>query len=130
MREEHAGTGVRGVDGDGAVHQRWPVQQQVPSMRRPEQFRHVCCVLRDKCATVGSGGINHDVGQEFVGLPRQLAAQGEGILFISSELEELLGMCDRILVMNQGEIITEFERSAFDKEQILRSAFREGSDPS
>ena len=34
-------------------------------------------------------------------------------------------MCDRILVMSRGEIVGEFARAAFDKEQILRAAFRE-----
>ena len=56
-----------------------------------------------------------------------LATQVSGILFISSELQELIGMCDRILVTNQGEIVGDFARSNFDEEQILRSAFREES---
>ena len=34
----------------------------------------------------------------------RLAADGAGILFISSEIEELIGMCDRIMVMSHGEI--------------------------
>jgi ABC-type sugar transport system ATPase subunit len=57
----------------------------------------------------------------------RLAAGGSGVLFISSELEELIAMCDRILVMNRGEIVGEFERSTFATEPILRSAFREAS---
>jgi ribose transport system ATP-binding protein len=54
-----------------------------------------------------------------------LAADGGGVLFISSEIEELLAMCDRILVMSKGEIVGSFARDGFDKEQILRAAFRE-----
>jgi ribose transport system ATP-binding protein len=34
-------------------------------------------------------------------------------------------MCDRILVMGQGEVLGSFERAQFDKEVILRAAFRE-----
>ena len=34
-------------------------------------------------------------------------------------------MCDRIMVMGQGEVLGSFERTDFDKEQILRTAFRE-----
>ena len=60
----------------------------------------------------------------------QLAAQGSGILIISSELEELIGMCDRILVMSRGEIFGEFTSAQFDKEHILRSAFRENNSAS
>ena len=45
---------------------------------------------------------------------------------ISSELEELMAMCDRILVMSRGEIVGEFARGAFSEEAILHAAFREG----
>jgi ribose transport system ATP-binding protein len=41
---------------------------------------------------------------------------------ISSEIEELIGMCDRILVMNHGEITGIHERDAFDSERILETA--------
>ena len=56
----------------------------------------------------------------------QLAAAGTGVLFISSEIEELTGMCDRILVMAHGEIRAEFDRDAFDREAILRTAMWHG----
>lgn len=68
-----------------------------------------------------------DVGAKFeiYTIMDQLAAGGSGILFISSELEELMGVCDRILVMSRGEIYGEFERNEFNAEAILRTAFRE-----
>ena len=62
---------------------------------------------------------------EIYSIVQQLAASGCGILFISSEIEEVMAMCDRILVMSQGEIVGEFARADFGKEQILRAAFRE-----
>jgi ribose transport system ATP-binding protein len=55
----------------------------------------------------------------------ELASKGTAVLFISSELEELMGVCDRMLIMGNGEIQAEFPRDAFDKERILRAAFRE-----
>lgn len=55
----------------------------------------------------------------------KLAAQGTGVLFISSEIEELIGICDRILVMSRGELMNRFERAEFTKEEILRAAFRQ-----
>jgi ribose transport system ATP-binding protein len=55
-----------------------------------------------------------------------LAEEGTAVLLISSELEELLGMCDRILVMRAGEILSVMERSAFDRERILESALAGG----
>jgi ribose transport system ATP-binding protein len=73
-------------------------------------------------------GIDVGAKYEIYSIINDLAAQDGGVLFISSELEELMAMCDRLLVMSRGEIVGEFERAAFDKEQILRSAFREGSE--
>jgi ribose transport system ATP-binding protein len=70
-----------------------------------------------------------DVGAKFeiYALADRLAAEGNGILFISSELDELLGMCDRIAVMSRGEIAGEMPRAEFDRERILGLAFREGA---
>jgi ribose transport system ATP-binding protein len=58
----------------------------------------------------------------------QIAAAGAAVLFISSEVEELIGMCDRIVVMGNGEILGNFDRPQFDKEAILRMAFRESGE--
>jgi ribose transport system ATP-binding protein len=71
-------------------------------------------------------GIDVGAKYEIYGIIDQLAAGGSGVLFISSELEELMGMCDRILVMSRGEMFGEFQRSEFSQEAILRAAFREG----
>jgi ribose transport system ATP-binding protein len=68
-----------------------------------------------------------DVGAKFeiYTIIGELASKGTAVLFISSELEELMGVCDRMLIMGNGEIQAEFPRDAFDKERILRAAFRE-----
>jgi ribose transport system ATP-binding protein len=68
-----------------------------------------------------------DVGAKFeiYTIIAQLAAEGAGVLFISSELDELMGVCDRILVMSNGEVQAVFAQGEFDKERILRAAFRE-----
>lgn len=65
-----------------------------------------------------------DVGAKFelYQLILQLADSGSGVLLISSEIEELIGLCDRILVMNRGEIRGEFSRAEFDRERILQAA--------
>ena len=51
-----------------------------------------------------------------------LAAQGVGILLISSELPEILGMCDRTLVMREGRLVGEFTRQEATEEKILACA--------
>ena len=53
---------------------------------------------------------------------REFAAQGTGIIMISSDLPELIGMCDRILVMHQGTIQGEVLRDDFSEELILSYA--------
>lgn len=53
-----------------------------------------------------------------------LAKEGSAILFISSEMEELIGVCDRILVMCAGEITGELQREDFNQEELLRLAIR------
>jgi ribose transport system ATP-binding protein len=67
-----------------------------------------------------------DVGAKFevYSIINDLAAQGAGILLISSELEELMGMCDRIVVMSKGEVQGDFGRSEFDRQAILHAAFK------
>ncbi|GAB4523454.1 MAG: sugar ABC transporter ATP-binding protein [Anaerolineae bacterium] len=72
-------------------------------------------------------GVDVGAKYEIYNLMNNLAGEGSGVLFISSELQELMGMCDRILVMAQGEICGEFTRRPFDEEDILRAAFREGN---
>jgi ribose transport system ATP-binding protein len=65
-----------------------------------------------------------DVGAKFevYQLIHELADKGAGVLIISSEIEELTGICDRILVMKRGEISGEFRREQFDRERILAAA--------
>ena len=70
-----------------------------------------------------------DVGAKYdiYGLIDRLAAGGGAVLMISSELEELMGVADRILVMSRGEIVGGVDRAAFSEERILSLAFREAA---
>jgi len=52
----------------------------------------------------------------------ELSGRGIGIVIISSDLPELLGMCDRILVMHHGRIVGEVPRADFSEELILSYA--------
>ncbi len=65
-----------------------------------------------------------DVGAKFeiYQLIHELADRGAGVLVISSDLEELTGICDRLLVMSQGRITDELTRAEFDRERILQAA--------
>src|SRR6185369_14829267 len=64
-------------------------------------------------------GIDVDANYEIYTIIDRLAGQGKGILLISSELTELLGMCDRIYVMNEGRFVAEFTREQASQERIM-----------
>lgn len=65
-------------------------------------------------------GIDVGAKYEIYTIINQLAGEGKGILLISSELPELLGMCDRIYVMSEGRITGELSREEATQETILR----------
>jgi D-xylose transport system ATP-binding protein len=67
-------------------------------------------------------GIDIGAKVEIHKLLDRLAEQGVAIIIISSELEELLGMSDRILVMNEGRIVSEFTRANANREAIMEWA--------
>ena len=68
-----------------------------------------------------------DVGAKFevYSIINKLASEGKGIWVISSELEELMGICDRIIIMGNGEVRGELKREEFDKEVIMKAAFNQ-----
>ena len=51
-----------------------------------------------------------------------LADQGKSIIMISSEMPELIGMSDRMLIMNNGKIVGELKKEEFTQERILEIA--------
>jgi ribose transport system ATP-binding protein len=67
-------------------------------------------------------GIDVGAKQEIYSLMEELAEQGMGILFVSSELEEILGMSDRTLVMHEGRITGELQRDELSEEAIMQLA--------
>ena len=67
-------------------------------------------------------GIDVGAKVEIYQLMNQLAARGAAILMISSELPEVLGMSDRILVMNQGRLAGEFLAAEATEEKLLAAA--------
>jgi putative multiple sugar transport system ATP-binding protein len=68
-----------------------------------------------------------DVGAKFeiYTIMNDLAAQGRGIVMISSEMPELLGMCDRIYVMNEGRIVGELSKEEASQERIMALIIRD-----
>jgi erythritol transport system ATP-binding protein len=67
-------------------------------------------------------GIDVGAKAEICRIIDRLAAEGMGILLVSSELEEIRGMADRILVMSRGRITAALERDAAGEEALVRAA--------
>ncbi len=67
-------------------------------------------------------GIDVGAKYEIYQLIMELAAEGKGVLMVSSEMSELLGVCDRILVMSGGRIAGEVDAANTSQEEILKLA--------
>ena len=67
-------------------------------------------------------GIDVGAKAEIYRLIAQLAEQGKTIIMISSEMEEILALCDRVIVICHGRITGEFEHGSFNQEDIIKAA--------
>ncbi|MGO8694378.1 MAG: sugar ABC transporter ATP-binding protein [Rectinemataceae bacterium] len=67
-------------------------------------------------------GIDVGAKQEMSGLLRQLVNEGKSVLLVSSEMEEVIGLSDRIAVLCEGRLVRILEREEFDQERILTLA--------
>ena len=74
-------------------------------------------------------GIDIGAKQEIYTLMEALAEQGVAILFVSSEMEEILGMSDRVLVMHEGSITGELSRDELGEEAIMQLATGNAKQP-
>lgn len=69
-------------------------------------------------------GVDVGTKQEIYRLILELAGRGLAVIVVSSELPELLGLCDRCLVLAGGTIVDEFARSEGSEERILQATAR------
>jgi len=68
-------------------------------------------------------GIDVAAKREIHGLIAELAAGGMGVLLISSEIEEVLGLAHRVLVMRGGRVVEELVGDEATEERVMRAAF-------
>ena len=67
-------------------------------------------------------GVDVGARSEIYRVIAELAANGIGIVMVSSELAELLGFCHRVLVLREGHIVDELDGATSTEEEVLRSA--------
>jgi ribose transport system ATP-binding protein len=84
--------------------------------------RWLCSTARLFLFDEPTRGIDVGAKAEIYSLVRTLAQEGAGVLVISSEVEELVSICDRIYVLREGRIVDELLHDEISKESILASA--------
>jgi ribose transport system ATP-binding protein len=67
-------------------------------------------------------GVDVGAKQEIYAIIKELAESGVSIMVVSSEMEEILGLCDRIIVMHEGRVRGEFSREEATQEKLLYAA--------
>lgn len=103
------------------------LQQRADSLSGGNQQKIVLCKWLMKKPKVlildePTRGIDIGAKAEIYQLMSSLASQGLSIILVSSELPEVMGMSDRILVMGEGKIKGEFTRESFSQNDLLASA--------
>lgn len=73
-------------------------------------------------------GIDVGAKYEIYCIINQMVAQGKSILLISSEMPEILGMCDRIYIMNEGTMVGEMAGKDATQEKIMSCIIKSGSE--
>jgi putative multiple sugar transport system ATP-binding protein len=133
-----AGVSRRGVIDDGREHavatdfraklatRCSSVHQQVVNLSGGNQQKVVLSKWLFTDATVlildePTRGIDVGAKYEIYTLIAKLAEEGKSIVLISSEMPELLGMCDRLYVMNEGSFVAELAAAEASQEQIMRA---------
>jgi ribose transport system ATP-binding protein len=71
-----------------------------------------------------TAGVDIGTKSEILDIVRGLAEDGKGVIFISSELPELLAVSDRILVLRNGKIVKNLIRSEISSEEFLQLAIQ------
>ena len=67
-------------------------------------------------------GVDVGAKYEIYNIINQLAAEGIAVIFISSELPEVINMCDSVCVVKEGKIVKQLEKSELSQENIMHLA--------
>ncbi|MBO4559362.1 MAG: sugar ABC transporter ATP-binding protein, partial [Lachnospiraceae bacterium] len=71
-------------------------------------------------------GIDVGAKYEIYCIMNRLVAEGKSVIMISSEMPEILGMCDRIYIMNEGRMVGELDASEASQEAIMSHIIKAG----
>lgn len=88
---------------------------------RSIEVENLHLLILDEPTTGMDIGAKYEIYRKIVSLAHD---NGVSVVFISSELDELMAVCDRICVFNDGNAVRSFRREAFNKTEILETAVR------
>lgn len=71
-----------------------------------------------------TAGVDVMAKAEIIDIVRKYVAKGNSVIFVSSEISEMMAICDRILVYHAGEVKQEFEREKIESEEQLEYAIQ------
>jgi len=113
--------------GDLGIRVQHPERQQAKSLSGGNQQKVVLGKWISQQPTMfildePTRGVDVGAKHEIYEIINGMAKKGATVLFVSSEMEELMGVCDRILVMHGGKIIGALERSEYHQERIMHLA--------
>ncbi len=103
------------VDYKEKLHTKCPTVEQKKVLLAKWMFADPDVLILDE----PTRGIDVGAKYEIYCIINQLVAEGKSVVMISSELPEVLGMCDRIYVMNEGRMVGELDRSEASQEVIM-----------
>ena len=69
-------------------------------------------------------GIDVGAKYEIYQIMNEMVEEGKGIAMFSSELPELIGMCDRIYVMHEGKVVGEFSAREVTQEKVMKAIYK------
>jgi ABC-type sugar transport system ATPase subunit len=72
-------------------------------------------------------GVDVEGKEEIYTIMQELADQGKGVIFISSEFNELVGVCQRILALRDGRLVGELEGDAINEEALVDLCYSGGT---
>ena len=90
--------------------------------RKVQADARAALTQRKQQVNIGVGGIDVGAKYEIYQLILDLANKGKTVIMVSSEMPELLGVCDRILVMSGGRLAGEVDAKTATQEDIMRLA--------
>ena len=76
------------------------------------------CIVLDE----PTRGVDVGAKVEIYELIAQIAEQGVAVIMISSEMPEIIGLCDRVVVMRQGKVTGEFSKEEITENNLIKAA--------